>query len=229
MARMKKQVLGKVSGGVGDLVFRNRNENNYIALKPIRFNTPMDDRAVARRNKFKSAVQLASAMNAIIPLKSVWNKNTTGNNTVYNRMVKSNYSSLVDMLPSQYTLLAPGKGFPVTTQNIELNQEQVRVLFNALGSDSGIDTQIEKTIRMACVLCLSAPSNPMYSEIVYLPLISGSQNIVLTEPLDITIGLNATEKELFNLYGNKKMLAGLITFDVDLQAASSSNTIFFEQ
>lgn len=229
MARMKKQVLGKVSGGVGDLVFRNRNENNYIALKPIRFNTPMDDRAVARRNKFKSAVQLASAMNAIIPLKSVWNKNTTGNNTVYNRMVKSNYSSLVDMLPSQYTLLAPGKGFPVTTQNIELNQEQVRVLFNALGSDSGIDTQIEKTIRMACVLCLSAPSNPMYSEIVYLPLISGSQNIVLTEPLDISIGLNATEKELFNLYGNKKMLAGLITFDVDLQAVSSSNTIFFEQ
>lgn len=229
MARMKKQVLGKVSGGVGDLVFRNRNENNYIALKPIRFNTPMDDRAVARRNKFKSAVQLASAMNAIIPLKSIWSKNTAGNNTVYNRMVKSNYSSLVNLLPSQYTALTPGKGFPVTTQNIELNQEQLRLTFNALGSDSGIDTQIEKKIRLACVLCLSAPSNPMYSEIVYLPSISTSHNIVLTDPLDITIGFNSNEKELFNLYGNKKLLAGLITFDADSLAVSSSNTIFFEQ
>lgn len=229
MARMKKQVLGKVSGGVGDLVFRNRNESNYIALRPIRFNTPMDDRAVARRSKFKSAVQFASAMNAIIPLKQIWNKNTTGNNTVYNRMVKSNYSSLVNMLPSQYTALSPGKGFPATTQNIELNQEQVRMVFNALGSESGIDTQIEKTIRLVCVLCLSAPSNPMYSEIVYLPLVSSSQNIILTDPLDITIGLNSNEKELFNLYGNKKMLAVLITYDVDLLAVSSSNTIFFEQ
>lgn len=229
MARMKKQVLGKVSGGVGDLVFRNRNDNNYIALRPIRFNTPMDDRAVARRNKFKSTVQLASAMNAIIPLKQIWTKKTTGNNTVYNRMVKSNYSSLVNLLPSQYTALTPGKGFLVTTQNIELNQDQMRVSLNAIGLDSGIDTQIEKTLRMVCVLCLSTPSNPMYSEIVYLPFISTSQNIVLTDPLDITIGFNSNEKELFNLYGNKKLLAGLITFDVDSSVVSNSNTIFFEQ
>lgn len=226
---MKKQVLGKVSGGVGDLVFRNRNENNYIALKPIRFSTPMDERAVARRNKFKSAVQLASAMNSIIPLKQIWTNKTSGNNSVYNRMVKANYTSLVNLLPSQYTALTPGKGFTAASQNIELSAEHVRINFDALGTNSGIDLQIEKTIRLACVVCLSAPTNPIYSEIVYMPLISTSQNIVLSNPIDITIGLNSGEKDLFNIYGNKKLLAGLITFDADSMVVSHSNTIYFEQ
>ncbi len=229
MARLKKQVLGKVSGGVGDLVFRNRHENNYIALKPIRFNTPMDDRAMARRNKFKSAVKLATAMNSITPLKQVWIKNTTGNNTVYNRMVKSNYYSLVNLLPSQYTALTPAKGFPVTAQNIELNQEQFRIVIDAPGSDAGIDLQIEKTLRMVSVLALSGASDPMYPAITYLPFISTSMNIVLNDVIDVTIAFNAGEKELYNIYSTKQLLAGIITFDVELNTVSHSDTIFFQQ
>ncbi|AFH50174.1 Hypothetical protein IALB_2471 [Ignavibacterium album JCM 16511] len=229
MARMKKQVLGKVSGGVGDLVFRNRNENNYIALKPIRFNTPMDDRAVARRNKFKSAVQLASAINSIVPLKEQWSKKTAGNNTVYNRIVKANYPTIINMLPSEYTLLMPGKGFSFVTQTISLSQDDVKLSTEAIGNDAGLNTEIEKQIRMTAVLCLSGPSNTMYPEVVYLPLISQVQTLVLTDPLNFQINLRSDEKELFNLYGSKRLLAGLLTFNVDSIPVTHSNTLFYQQ
>uniref|UniRef100_A0A7V2ZIA4 Uncharacterized protein n=1 Tax=Ignavibacterium album TaxID=591197 RepID=A0A7V2ZIA4_9BACT len=229
MAQLKKQVLGKVRGKVGDLVFRNRHETNYVSLRPIRFNAPMDDRAIARRNKFKSAVQLASAMNSIIPLKQSWNMYSSGTNTVYNRMVKANFGSLENLLPSQNTLLTPGRGFGVVVQNTELSQEQMRLSIDALGDGSGIDTQIEKNIRLACVLCLSEPLNQMDAQFVYLSFISVAQNLVLNSPLDFTIALNSSEKEIFNNYGMRKLLAGLITFDAEQQVVSFSNTIFLQQ
>lgn len=226
MAVMKKQVLGKVSGAVGDIVFRNRYENNYISLRPIRFNTPMDDRAVARRNRFKSAIQLASTMNSIVPLKQLWSKLTSGNNSVYNRMVKYEYSALVNQLPSENSALFPGKGFALTVQSIELNQDQLRIVTDAIGTDSGIDTQIEKTLRIVSIVALSSPANPGYPEVIYLPLISESKNIVLTDPVDITLTFNPTEKELISMYNEKRILAGLITFNIELQPVSFSDTLY---
>ncbi len=226
MATLKKQVLGKVSGAVGDIVFRNRYENNYISLRPIRFNTPMDDRAIARRDRFKSAIQLASAMNSIIPLKQLWNKLTSGNNTVYNRMVKYEYSALVNQLPSENSGLFPGRGFALTVQTIELNQNQLRIVTDAIGTDSGIDTQTEKTLRLVSVIALSSPANPVYPGVVYLPLISASQNLVLTDPVDITVTFNPAEKELITVYNQKRILAGLITFNIELQPVSFSDTLY---
>lgn len=226
MAVMKKQVLGKVSGAVGDIVFRNRYENNYISLRPIRFNTPMDDRAVARRNRFKSAIQLASTMNSIVPLKQLWSKLTNGNNSVYNRMVKYEYSALVNQLPSENSSLFPGKGFALTVQSVELNQDQLRIVTDAIGTDSGIDTQIEKTLRIVSIVALSSPANPGYPEVVYLPLISESKNIVLTDPVDITLTFNPTEKELISMYNEKRILAALITFNIELQPVSFSDTLY---
>jgi hypothetical protein len=229
MAKLKKQVLGKVSGAVGDIVFRNRYESNYIALRPMRFNTPKDDRSIARRNRFKSAIQLASAMNSIVALKELWHKHTSGNNTVYNRMVKFEYPSLVNQLPSDNSELFPGRGFSATVQTIELNQDNMKIVTDALGTDSGIDTQIEKTIRLVSVIALSSPSDTAYPEIAYLPLISTPKNLVLTNPVDITIDFNSGIKELMNIYQEKRLLAGLITFDTELQPVSFSVTIYHQQ
>lgn len=229
MAKLKKQIFGKVSGAVGDIVFRNRYDSNYISLRPIRFTLPMDERAVARRNKFKAALKLASAMNSIIPLKQVWNDNTSGNNTVFNRMVRGVYPSLVNQLPSENTIITPGNGFAVAVQNIELNQEQLLLMTEALGNDIGINTQIEKTVRLVSVLCLSSPANTIYPDVVYLPLVSTSQNLVLNSQLNITVNFNLSEKELLVKYNEKRLLAGLITFDVELQPVSFSDTIYYQQ
>lgn len=228
MGSLKKQVLGKVSGRVGDLVFRNRNLNNYIALRPIRFNTPMDDRAVARRNKFKSAGQLASAVNSIIPLKEQWAVKTTGNNTVFNRIMKSNYPTLVNLLPSEYTSIMPGKGFPVVTQSVNLSPDDVKVSIDAIGNDAGLNTEVEKQIRLAAVLCLSGPTNPMYADIIYLPMISAAQPLVLSDPLNFQINLRSDEKELFNIYSSKRLLAGFLTFNLELRPVSHSDNIYYQ-
>lgn len=191
MARLKKQILGKVSGGVGDLVFRNRNENNYIALKPLRYNKPMDDRAVARRSKFKSAVQLASAINSIVPLKIQWSRKSNGDNTVFNRLVRTNYPTIINLLLSEYTSLMPGKGFPIVTQTISLSQDDFKISIESIGNDAGLNPDFEKQIRMVAVLCLSSPLNLMYPEIVYLPLISKAQPLELTNSLNFQITLRS--------------------------------------
>lgn len=229
MAKMKNQVLGSVSGAVGDLVFRNRFRNNYIALRPTRFSTPMDERAVARRNKFKSALKLASALNSITPLKQLWSIKTTGNNTIFNRMHKAVYPTLVNLLPSEITALSPGKGFYVNMLNLELNSEQMRIVVDALGNDTGINTELEKTIRMVSVVALSSPSNSVYPDILYLPFESAAQTLQLNNQFDISFAFNDEQKELMTLYNAKRILAGLITFDLELQPVSISRTIYSQQ
>jgi hypothetical protein len=229
MASLKKQVIGKISGKVGDLIFRNRNDNNYIALKPIRVNSPKDERAISRRMKFKSATQLASAINSIIPLKMQWTYKTSGNNSVYNRLVKANYPTLISSLPSEFSVLTPPKGFGVITQTISVNETEIKVGIDAIGTNAGINPVVEKTIRLAAVLCLSGPPNPMYSDVVYLPFISEQQTLNLNSALTFQIALNINEAELFNLYSTKKLLAGFITFDVDSLPISHSETIYHQQ
>lgn len=72
MAKLIKQVLGKVSGAVGDVLFRVRAGNNYVGTRPASYMPGTDAKSVARRQRFALANKFAKAVNIIPPLKSLW-------------------------------------------------------------------------------------------------------------------------------------------------------------
>ncbi|MBK7107142.1 MAG: hypothetical protein IPH62_17860 [Ignavibacteriae bacterium] len=53
MAELNKSVLGKVSGSIGELTFRQRNGKNVICMKPSSFTPGSDANSIARRDRFK--------------------------------------------------------------------------------------------------------------------------------------------------------------------------------
>ena len=96
MAELNKTVLGRLSGAVGDVVFRQRNGKNYVGTKPAPFMPGDDPASVARRERFAITGKLAKAINSIAIIKSLWKESTPSGLSPYLYMVQLNYPHIVD-------------------------------------------------------------------------------------------------------------------------------------
>src|ERR1039457_6088141 len=70
MARLLTQVLGTMSGSVGDIVFRRRGGRSYVSAHPSGYTPRTDAATVARKKQFKTAVEIAKNINSIPLLKA---------------------------------------------------------------------------------------------------------------------------------------------------------------
>ncbi len=61
MAQLTKAVLGRVSGRLGDTVFRQRNGKNILGTRPSHYAPPDDQGSIDRRARFKFSAKLAQA------------------------------------------------------------------------------------------------------------------------------------------------------------------------
>ena len=94
MATLKKTVLGRLSGALGDIVFREKNGKNFVGLRALSFIPGSDQGSVERRSKFYLSTQLASTINSNSRLRSLWLASIPSGKNVYNHLIKSNYSNL---------------------------------------------------------------------------------------------------------------------------------------
>lgn len=72
MATLSKQVLGRISGSVGDITFRQKNGTNFVSARPNSFALPTDEDSVKRREKFAFACKLSASIISIASLKAFW-------------------------------------------------------------------------------------------------------------------------------------------------------------
>ena len=88
MAEINKQVLGKLTGTLGDIVFRQRNGKNYVSMRPSSYPASDNPAIIAKREKFLLAVQLGSNINSNSYLKEIWRSYTPSGLIPFNYMVK---------------------------------------------------------------------------------------------------------------------------------------------
>ena len=63
---------GKISGKLGDVVFRNYNGKTIICSRPGPQKKSTDPNVIARRNRFKLAVKLSGELGRIPVMKCIW-------------------------------------------------------------------------------------------------------------------------------------------------------------
>jgi len=90
MAIRKINILGKVSGKIGNTVSRIRYGKEVIYTKPVSVNISHSSKAVDGRAKFSFTVKLARLVNSVPELSAVWkNSKMTGTNA-YQKLIKHN-------------------------------------------------------------------------------------------------------------------------------------------
>ena len=159
MAKINKMILGKVSGSLGDITFRQRNGKNYLASRPGSFTPASDQVSIDRRAKFALSVRLASIINSIPQLKEVWASRTPNGSTPYNYIVKTNYKFLTPSDITENTLLTPGFGFGLQVSFITLTASNLQVNIEPVGTNAGIELSLEKNIQLLSLLAMSGANN----------------------------------------------------------------------
>lgn len=224
MARIKKEILGKVSGTLGDLTFRQRNGKSYVSTRPISFRTSNDPASIERRSKFKLSVKLSQAIYSIDELKYIWTKETSGNKLPFNYITQINYPFVGNGVLTGIVKLVPSIGFNVSNPVVVYNQNDIVVNTDALGNNSGINATIETKVKLLSVFNLSNPIDNSLDEYTFLNLVSTPQGTDLEQVNSFTLNLSNIDSQFMGMYQNHKGYFVLITLDENNNIVHYSNT-----
>lgn len=224
MAKLKKQVLGEVSGTLGTFVFREVKGKNVIGMRPSNVSVANDPASVDRRNKFKMSSKLARAVLADPKLKKIWSVKTPYELNTHNYIVQQNYNSVLPNSLSDVIKLIPEFGFPLTVNSVNKTASQLSVSLTALNSNPGFKHMDETKIMMVTVLFLSNPVDTSVSEYSFLTLPTPSQVLNLTDPLTFNSELDGPSGVVYGKYSEQKMFFVFLTLDENDNVIQFSNT-----
>ena len=213
MAELKGNVLGKVTGTIGNLVGRVRSGKNYLASRPGSFMPGDDADSVARRERFKLSVQFAKSLIILDDLKSVWDNNAPSGISAYNFIVQSNYKYFENDLPSSSNIIVPPNGFNISTNQFQISQTALHVELLPLGDSAPFDPAVEKNLRLYSLFSLYDPLNPDLDAYGFIPLFSAKQSFQISSNLTFDISIPSYNQSLIAKCQNKKVFIALLTLD----------------
>lgn len=226
MGILKKSVLGKPTGAVGDILFRLKDGRTIIGTRPVSFMPGMDLKSVNRRNRFGIAAKFSKAVNSIASLKSVWDNATPNNISPFNGIFKASYPYMTPTDVSDSAKVVPFLfGFDITTTSVTIDETSVNVAISAIGTNANIDTVVETGIQLAVVIKCKTASDVNLPDLMLIPLKSAVQTFTLTGALTFSITLADQDSELYSLFTTHKSYFALVTLTDDGKAVHYSKNL----
>lgn len=225
MAKLKKNILGQVTGALGEVVFKQFNGENYMATRPDSFMPGVDPESIARRSRFALAIRLSRAIYQSERLKSIWDPKTPAGVSAFNYIFKRNYPFVSPSGLSDGAMLTPEMGFGVGVTAVNLTSTGLTVDISAIGTNAGINIASEPNIGMTAVLFQSNPTDPLQPAYTYLTLQSPNISTNLNTALSFEAVLSNQETQLFNLYQDQKVFFVLGTLDASGAVVHYSSTV----
>lgn len=224
MATLKKTILGRLSGTVGDIVFRNKHGRNFVSSKPASFNAPSDEASLERRARFRLSIKFASSVGSIPELKEIWRTYKPTRYTTHNFIFKENYPLITHEDVSNAAMIVPSNGFINDFDSINVSQSNLRVEYTSIGSEPGIDPLVEVNLRLAGIIFLSSPVDPSSPPYSFISVLSGPVPVDLIEPLVFTASFSAQQSELVSKYQTRKALCTVISFTAENKIVNFART-----
>ncbi|MCX6158650.1 MAG: hypothetical protein NTY74_11800 [Ignavibacteriae bacterium] len=223
MGILKKSVLGKPTGAVGDILFRLKDGRTIIGTRPVSYMPGKDQKSVDRRHRFGNTAKFSKAVNAIPSLKSVWDNATPNNISPYNGIFKASYPYVTPTDISDSAKVVPLLfGFDITTTNVAINETSVTVAISAIGNNAGIDPLVETGIQLAVVIKCKDATEAELPSLMLIPLKSAVLPMSLSGTLSFSITLSDQYSELYSLFTTHKSYFALVTLKDDGKAVHYS-------
>jgi len=224
MAKFKKEILGKVSGTLGDITFRQRNGKSYVSVRPGSFIPGKDPASIARREKFALTIKLSQMINNIQYLKILWESEAPSGSSAFNLITKTNYKYVNTVQPSDLVLLAPKPMFNISNPVVNLSSSLIQVDADAIGTTQNIDLSVETSIKLIAVVHLNNPADNLSEKNKFISFVSDSQTLTLDSPLSFSVNINGMESQLYTKYQNQKGYFIFITLDSQNNVVRCSNS-----
>lgn len=219
MGILSKRVLGQPSGAVGDIQFSYRNGLTVIGTRPASFMPGTDEKSVNRRNRFGITAKYSQAVNSIPSLKSLWDDVTPNIISPFNGIFKASYPYVTPTDVTTTAKLVPQLfGFDVTTTDVTVDETEVNVSIDPIGTNAEIDTDIEKFIQLAAVIKCTDSTEDTLPNMLFLPLKSANVVLNLANPLSFTITISDQDSDAYSMYDTHLTYLALVTLDTNGKA-----------
>ncbi len=224
MARLSKQVLGRVSGKVGDVQFRQRNGKNIVGINPDSFIPGNDEASKERRSRFATTVKFSKAVYSLSELKGFWKQDTPEGLSAFNYVFRKNYNYAQPDSITPKALLVPEYGFAVSTVSVTIASTEIALELNAIGHDNNIDNLVELNCLLSMVIYLSNPTDVNLDPYAFIHFSSASTPLDLDTNLIFSITPDSSIQQLISSYQDTFGYFSLITLGNNNEAVHYSST-----
>jgi hypothetical protein len=218
-------IFDKISGRVGDVVYRHKNGKTYVARRPKKRSTEKSTYEKALQKKFGLSGQIARSINSIEALKYFWKLVTARNHAPYNRIFKENYRQIKVEDLSGFAQITPIGGFDLTEGSLKLNESDIVIQCKALGKQSVFNTIIEKYIIAAGIIILKDPKIENIPSFEVIPFETKKNLLYPGDYLSLSLELKGSILGLYESYSIKTAAAVFITLDEEGKPMQYSTSI----
>jgi hypothetical protein len=213
MAEVFKSVIGRLTGALGNMVFRNRGETTFITMRPKSFMSGTDLKAQNRRARFGLTGMFSAAVNNDSNLKRFWDLATPARISPYNGIFKVNYQHITPDDVTDLVKMTPGISVRADDTSSSMTNLLVSATIGALGTDQKIDLLVETKIQMVAIIYCKNPVVDGEAKNHFICLKSDKMDLNLLNPLAFTIPLMKDETQYYDAYTSQKCFYTFVTMD----------------
>ena len=222
MAIVNGNVLGNLSGKLGNLSARTVDGHTVLAARPSSFNASQDPAVLQVRQKFSVTAKFASAILALTSLVSIWKKVRNVASSVFNEIFQSNFAYSSIEKPTEQNILAP-EGFPLQISTAAVAADKITATLPILNTSSVFGAD-EVNLSTNALVCYYDPTNEVDEpfKIIFLSKDVAGYNFAQT--YDLAIDLNALQKNTATKYQHSILYVCVVTKTADGKVVQNSGT-----
>jgi hypothetical protein len=222
MAIVNGNVIGNLSGKLGNLSARTVDGRTILAARPSSFNASQDPAVLAVRQKFSVTAKLASAILALTSLVSTWKKVRNVASSVFNEVFQSNFAySSIDK-PTEQNIIVPD-GFPLQIATSAVAADKITATLPILNASSVFGAD-EVNLSANALVCYYDPTNEADEPFKIISLSKEVAAYNFAQTYDLEIDLNALQKNSAAKYQHSILYVCVVTKTADGKVVQNSGT-----
>ena len=222
MAIVNGNVLGNLSGKLGNLSARTVDGHTVLAARPSSFNASQDPAVLQVRQKFSVTAKFASAILALTSLVLIWKKVRNVASSVFNEIFQSNFAYSSIEKPTEQNILAP-EGFPLQISTAAVAADKITATLPILNTSSVFGAD-EVNLSANALVCYYDPSNDADEPFKIISLSKDVPGYNYAQTYDLEIDLNALQKNTAAKYQHSILYLCVVTKTADGKVVQNSGT-----
>jgi hypothetical protein len=222
MAIVNGNVIGNLSGKLGNLSARTVDGRTVLAARPSSFNASQEPAVLTVRQKFSVTAKFASAILALTSLVSIWKKVRNVASSVFNEVFQSNFAYSSIEKPTEQNILAP-EGFPLQISTAAVAADKITATLPILNASSVFGAD-EVNLSANALVCYYDPTNEADEPFKIISLSKEVAAYNFAQTYELEIDLNALQKNSAAKYQHSILYVCVVTKTADGKVVQNSGT-----
>ncbi|MEI8270241.1 MAG: hypothetical protein WCG45_02635 [bacterium] len=223
-ALLNNPLICKISGKLGDVVFRNVRGKTIICKRPV-VRPTNNPEVLRRRKRFSFNTKLAKCINDIPECKYLWTKSTHNKMSSYNAIIKANYDHVSDdRIVSTPYLFPQSFNFSFYDFGVKFDYCEILLNYSKEIFDFINDYSKEKFIKVIGVIYCERNINQEIDPFCFKNVSSCNYPVSETGNVEMSILLDTMTLNILKQYSRHTLFFAFVTSDEDLVPLNSVST-----